>query len=177
MSEARQARSARAERIVDPAFLDGVEDLSTDEIRSRRDEARAELEFLSYLRRHIQSWQDMLQAEHDARGKPGNFRQPLAEVLSGQGQVASRGEAVRLQPPEEDIAAAEAMVNDLLGDTAFARLKELDDDTLDRGVETLHREEQWISSDRAAVIRVHDRLQEELKRRYREDPTQIPKEV
>ena len=39
------------------------------------------------------------------------------------------------------------------------------------------REERRVSSDRAAVIRVHDRLQEELKRRYRDDPSQIPKEV
>jgi hypothetical protein len=177
MSEARLARSARAERIVDPAFLDGLGELSTDEIRGRRDEARAELEFLSYLRRLIQSWQDMLEAERDARGRPGNFRPPLAEVLSGQGQSASRGEAVRLQLPEEDMATAEAMVNGLLGDTAFAKLRDRDEGSLDREVETLHREEQWISSDRAAVIRVHDRLQEELKRRYREDPTQIPKEV
>jgi hypothetical protein len=177
MSEARSARSARAERIVDPAFLAGVEDLSTDEIRGRRDEAHAELEFLSYLRRLIQSWQDMLEAERDARGKPGDFRQPLAEVLSGQGQGASRGEAVRLQLAEEDMATAEAMVNGLLGDLAFARLKELDEDAIHRGIETLDREEKWISSDRAAVIRVHDRLQEELKRRYREDPTQIPTEV
>src|SRR5438046_2190281 len=105
MSQARSARSARAERIVDPSFLEGVADLPTDEVRARRDEARAELEFLSYLRRLIQSWQDMLEAERDARGKPGNFRQPLAEVLSGQGQSASRGEAVRLQLPEEDMAS------------------------------------------------------------------------
>jgi RsiG-like len=177
MSAARSTRSERADRIVEPAFIDGLEDLSTDEIRARRDEARAELESLSYLRRHMQSWQDMLQAERSARGKPGNFRQPLAEVLSGHGQVASRGEAVRLQPTDEDIAAAEALVDDLLGGAAFARLKDLDEESLDRGIETLDGEERRVSSDRAAVIRVHDRLQEELKHRYRDDPTQIPKEV
>src|SRR4029077_6364729 len=80
MSAARSTRSERADRIVDPGFGEGLEDMSTDEIRGRRDEARAELESLSYLRRHMQSWQDMLQAERSARGKPGNFRQPLAEV-------------------------------------------------------------------------------------------------
>src|SRR5205823_13738780 len=109
------ARSARADRVVDPGFVDGLEDLSTDEIRARRDEARAELESLSYLRRHMQSWQDMLQAERSDRGKPGNFCQPLAEVLSGHGQAASRGEAVRLQPPQEAMAAAEALADGLPG--------------------------------------------------------------
>jgi hypothetical protein len=177
MSAERSTRSERADRIVDPGFLDGIEDLSTDEIRAKRDEARAELESLSYLRRHIQSWQDMLQAERSDRGKPGNFHQPLAEVLSGHGQVASRGEAVRLQPPEEDIAAAEALVDEMLGAAAFARLKDLDEESLDSGIQTLDAEEHRVSADRAAVIRVHDRLQEELKRRYRDDPTQIPNEV
>jgi len=177
MSAERSTRSERADRIVDPGFLDGLEDLSTDEIRAKRDEARAELESLSYLRRHIQSWQDMLQAERSDRGKPGNFHQPLAEVLSGHGQVASRGEDVRLQPPEEDIAAAEALVDEMLGAAAFARLKDLDEESLDSGIQTLDAEEHRVSADWAAVIRVHDRLQEELKRRYRDDPTQIPNEV
>src|SRR5438094_83587 len=169
MSADRSTRSARAERLVHPSFLDGLEGLTTDEIRARRDEARAEREFLSYLRRLIQS-------EQGARGRPGNFRQPLAEVLSGQSQGGGRGEAVRLQLPEDDMAAAEGLVNDLLGGIAFTRLKELDEAALDSGIETLHREEVNVSSDRAAVIRVEDRLQEELKRRYREDPTQIPEE-
>ena len=177
MSADRSTRSARAERLVHPSFLDGLEGLTTDEIRARRDEARAEREFLSYLRRLIQSWQDMLESEQGARGRPGNFRQPLAEVLSGQSQGGGRGEAVRLQLPEDDMAAAEGLVNDLLGGIAFTRLKELDEAALDSGIETLHREEASVSSDRAAVIRVEDRLQEELKRRYREDPTQIPQEV
>src|SRR5207302_8734695 len=113
----------------------------------RRDERRAELESRLYVRGHIQPWQDMLQAERSDRGKPGNFRRPLAGVRSGHGQVASRGEAVRLQPAEEDIAAAEALVDDLLGGAAFARLKDLDEDSLDRGIETLDGEERRVSSD------------------------------
>lgn len=177
MSADRSTRSARAERLVDPAFLDGLDGLSTDEIRARRDEARAEREFLSYLRRLIQSWQDMLVSEQGARGRPGDFRTPLAEVLSGQTQGGGRGEAVRLQLPENDMAVAEGLVNDLLGGIAFTRLKELDEEALDSGIDTLRVEETRVSSDRAAVIRVEDRLQEELKRRYRDDPTQIPQEV
>jgi len=40
-------------------------------------------------------------------------------------------------------------------------------------LEKLEREERSISDARASVIGVHDRLQQELKRRYREDPTLI----
>jgi len=170
-------RSARAARVLDHDFASDLANLSTDEIRGRRDEARAEREYLSYLRRLIQSRQDMLTAEREARGRPGQFRAPLAEVLSGQGHTGSRGEAVHLQLPPEDMAAADARVSEILADEAFANPKELADEQLDAMVATLHQEEQAVSSDRGAVIRAHDKLQEELKRRYREDPSQIPQEV
>ena len=41
----------------------------------------------------------------------------------------------------------------------------------------LEHEERAISDARAAVIKVHDRLQSELMRRYREDPSLITNEV
>jgi len=177
MTEQRQSRSDRTTRIVDPAFASALDELPTDEIRARRDEARAERDYLSYLRRLIQSRQDMLTAEREARGRPGQFRAPLAEVLSGQGHTDSRGEAVHLQLPPEDMAAADARVSEILAEDAFANPKELSDEQLDTMVATLHDEEQAVSSDRGAVIRAHDKFQEELKRRYREDPSQIPQEV
>ena len=170
-------RSARAARVLDQDFASDLTSVSTDEVRARRDEARAERDYLSYLRRLIQSRQDMLAAEREARGRPGQFRAPLAEVLSGQGHADSRGEAVHLQLPPEDMAAADARVSEILAEDAFANPKELSDEQLDTMVATLHDEEQAVSADRGAVIRAHDKLQEELKRRYREDPSQIPQEV
>jgi len=170
-------RSARAARVLDHDFASDLTNLSTDEIRARRDEARAERDYVSYLRRLIQSRQDMLTAEREARGRPGQFRAPLAEVLSGEGNSDSRGEAVHLQLPPEDMAAADARVSEILAEEAFANPKELTDEQLDGMVAMLHEEEQAVSSDRAGVIRALDKLQEELKRRYREDPSQIPQEV
>ena len=177
MSDDRSTRSDRTARILAREFTSDLQGMGTDEIRARRDEARAERDSLSYLRRLIQSRQDMLSAEREARGRPGQFRAPLAEVLSGQGHADSRGEAVHLQLPPEDMAAADARVSEILADEAFANPKELTDEQLDEMVATLHEEEQAVSSDRGAVIRAHDKLQEELKRRYREDPSQIPQEV
>jgi hypothetical protein len=177
MSDDQPNRSDRTDRILARDFTADLQDMATDDIRARRDDARAELDYLSYLRRLIQSRQDMLTAEREARGRPGQFRAPLAEVLSGQGHQSSRGEAVHLQLPPDDMAAADARVSDILAEDAFANPKELTDEQIDTMVATLHHEEQAVSSDRGAVIRAHDKLQEELKRRYREDPSQIPQEV
>ena len=174
MSTAKSTRSARAERIIAPEFVAGVEQLSIDEIRARRDEARAEREYLSYLRRLLQSWEDMLAAEKQNRGQPGNFHQPLAEVLSGSLQGGSRGEAVSLSLPEEDMAEADAQLGEVLGELAFALPKTLSEEQMEQGMEALREEERAVSADRAKVIRAHDRLQDELKDRYREDPKQIP---
>ena len=174
MSSTKSTRSARAERIMAPEFVAGIEQLSIDEIRGRRDEARAEREYLSYLRRLLQSWEDMLAAEKQNRGEPGNFHQPLAEVLSGSLQGASRGEAVSLSLPEEDMAEADEQLGMVLGDLAFALPKTLTLEQMEQGMAALREEERAVSADRAAVIRAHDRLQDELKDRYREDPKQIP---
>ena len=174
MSIARSTRSARAERIIVPEFVAGIDQLSIEEIRGRRDEARAEREYLSYLRRLLQSWEDMLAAEKQNRGEPGNFHQPLAEVLSGSLQGGSRGEAVSLSLPEEDMAEADAQLGKVLGELAFALPKTLSPEQMEQGMEALREEERAVSADRAAVIRAHDRLQDELKDRYREDPKQIP---
>ena len=49
----------------------------------------------------------------------------------------------------------------------------LDDANLASAVDLLASEEREVSSARGDVIRVLDTLQDELKRRYREDPTLV----
>jgi hypothetical protein len=47
---------------------------------------------------------------------------------------------------------------------------------LAEAIEALEREEHAVSAERAAVLAVHDRLQDELKRRFREDPGSVTRE-
>ena len=49
----------------------------------------------------------------------------------------------------------------------------MDDASLGSAVELLATEEREVSTARSDVIRVLDTLQDELKRRYREDPTLV----
>jgi hypothetical protein len=62
----------RIDRVRDPAFVEGLGDLSLDDLRERRDECMAEREYLSLLRRLLQGRAEILQAELEGRGEGGD---------------------------------------------------------------------------------------------------------
>ncbi len=173
---ARPARIERTARVLDPSFVEAVEGMSTDEVRGRRDEALAERDYQSYLRRLIQARQDLLEQEQARRiegSEPRALVDRLIAVLALGPQGGSRGEALRLQVPPADIASAERQMRRLLGDADFAEPENMSDEALTRALEALRGAERDVSEDRSLVFRVHDLLQGELKRRYRLDPSQI----
>jgi hypothetical protein len=173
--------SSRTAAVLDPVFLDGLSELATDEVRSRRDESLAEREFLSYLRRLLQVRQDVLAAEQIRRGS-GEEPEPLVDRLTavlskGSRPNGTRGEAIRTLLSEADIEEAERQADAMITGVNLADVDALGREELERAVGALATAERAVSSRRAAVMRVHDRLQEELKRRYRDDPTEIPTSV
>jgi hypothetical protein len=167
----------RIARVLDPAFCQDLQDLSTEELRRRRDETLAERDYLSYLRRLIQTRQDLLTYERSRRtagADPKPLMDRLIAVLAEGPQGGSRGEALRLQIRPEDIERAEARMAQTLGGLNLAEPVALSDEELERALTLLEETERAVSGDRKAVFRVHDQLQEELKRRYRTDPSAIP---
>lgn len=166
----------RIDRILRPDFADGLPELSLDELRSRRDECLAEREYLSLLRRLVQGRAEILKAEVERRGGSDD-QAPLVDrlstILAAEGQGPSRGEAVKVGVPEEEMLLARRRVERLVTDTGLSDPGALDDDRLARAVDALAGEEREVSGERAAVIGVLDRLQDELKRRYKEDPSRV----
>jgi hypothetical protein len=69
--------------------------------------------------------------------------------------------------------AARRRVERLVADAGLSDPTALSDAELEQAVATLEAEEREVSRQRAAVIAVLDTLQEELKRRYREDLSQV----
>jgi hypothetical protein len=165
----------RIDRIRDAGYLDGLHDLGLDELRERRDECLAEREYLSLLRRLVQGRAEILQAELEGRGEGGDrasLVDRLATILAGdEHQGPSRGEAVRVGVPDEELLLARRRIERLVADSGISDPTELDDERLAAAVERLTAEEHEVSSARADVIDVLDRLQGELKRRYKDDPT------
>jgi hypothetical protein len=166
----------RIDHIRSPGFVEALGDLSLDELRQRRDDCLAEREYLSLLRRLVQGRAEILKAEVERRGA-GDDQVPLvdrlAEILSGEPHGPARGEAVRISLPEEEMLLARRRVERLVADTGLSDPGSLDDERLSGAVEVLASEEREVSVARSDVLVVLDALQDELKRRYKDDPSLV----
>ena len=166
----------RIDRILDPSYVGGLQGLSLDDLRTRRDEVLAEREYLSLLRRLVQGRAEILKAELDRRGGLAQD-EPLVErlstILASEGHTPSRGEAVRVGVPEEEMLLARRRVERLVADAGLSDPGALDDDQLARAADALATEEHEVSQSRTQVLDVLDRLQDELKRRYKDDPSLV----
>lgn len=167
-------RNRRIDRVVDPAFVQGLGDLSLEELRERRDEAMAEREYLSLLRRLLQGRAEILQAEHEGRERDGDAAplvDRLASILAADEATESRGEVVRIVVPEDEMLLARRSVERLAADAGISDPTTLSDRDLDAAIDALVTEEHAVSAARRAVIAALDAVLDELKRRYRDDPT------
>lgn len=175
MSE--QDGKRRIDRIVRPDFVEGLDALPLEEVRRRRDDCLAEREYLSLLRRLVQGRAEILRAEVERRGgasQEGDLVERLAHILSNEPQGPSRGEAVKVGLlPEEETLLARRRIERLVADSGLSDPTALDDPQLIEAVERLSGEEREVSSARAGVIEALDVLQDELKRRYRDDPSLV----
>jgi anti-sigma-K factor RsiG len=174
---ADETGNRRIDRIKRADYAQGLEELSLDDVRDRRDECRAELEYLSLLRRLVQGRAEILKAEVERRRDPqdsGSLVDRLAEILApDEGHVSSRGAAVQVGVPDDELAIARRRVERLVADAGISDPGSLPDDSLATAVDLLFTEERSVSADRAQVIAVLEAVQDELKRRYKEDVSQV----
>ena len=174
---ADETGNRRIDRIKRADYAQGLEELSLDDVRERRDECRAELEYLSLLRRLVQGRAEILKAEVERRRDPqdsGSLVDRLAEILApDESHVSSRGAAVQVGVPDDELAIARRRVERLVADAGISDPGSLPDDSLATAVDLLFSEERSVSADRAQVITVLEAVQDELKRRYKEDVSQV----
>lgn len=166
----------RIDRISKPEYVEGLEELDLAELRERRDGCREELEHLSMLRRYVQGRAEILKGELDRRsgGGNGSLLDNLAEILASDERTgSSRGGAIRLHVPDDEMLLARRRVERLVAESGLTDPTSLSDTDIEQGVAELAVEERAVSSDRAEVIRVLDLLQDELKRRFKEDPASV----
>lgn len=159
----------RVDRVLAAGFAEGLSELDMDELRGRRDLARAEREYLSLVRRLLQGRRDILHAELERRrsgGPAGELVERLSAILADT-PGPSRGEAFSMAIPEEELTLARRRVELLLADASLSDLESLSDDDLQSAVTRIEGEERGISETRAKVLGVHDSLQDEMKERFR----------
>ena len=176
MTESRR----RIDRIQDPAFLDGLGELPTDELRARRamcDDLDVEL---SYYRRMLHGRMDLLAFE--ARRRAGEEEQTLLEALP---QILAQGaytpqpglpeRAIPIEIPDVPTRGRRLVDHALQGDF-LVRLPSMSDEDIHEAQAFLEQVEAEVSQQRRVVHQALDRLQEELTRRYREglaDPGEL----
>lgn len=176
--EQTHPENRRIDRIRDAGFIEGLAELNLDDLRVRRDECLAEREYLSLLRRLVQGRAEILAAELETRGSDDGSRASLIDrlstILSGEEpNEVSRGEAVRVGVPEDELLLARRRIERLAADAGISDPTALDDERLAAAVELLTAEEHEVSAARLDVIGVLDTVQDELKRRYKQDPSLV----
>jgi len=154
----------RSARVLDPAFVDGLDDRDDAALRSMRDEC-VELETeVSYVRRLTQARIDILEAEVDRRasgGSLGDLIERLPQILADSGPRGNPASS-RLpmqMAPEQDSEWAPALAQ---FDGVLANLPSLTDDALTEAISGLRALEREVSDERHSLFGVIDRIDQAL---------------
>jgi hypothetical protein len=168
MTDVRPGGSRRIDRILAPAFLDGLQMLTPDQLRTRRRDAELEEADLSYLRRLLHGRIDLVRAEQARRtGDGAPIVESLPEILAEQRRSSRALDRVRhLVTEPARVDRRRRRVERLVSDVDLSDVAARTDDELARVLRTYQDEERQVSDVRAAVQEVLDTVAAELARRY-----------
>jgi len=165
----------RLERVLDDGFIQGLDAMSTDELRARRADVQAEEEAVSYVRRLLQGRLDILRAELVRRTDEGDRNAAdllgrLSSVLAddatgGRDQLAAR--ATRLRVPE-GIDGYTDRLDEVLDVSALEELGGRTVETLQAFIDRLTDHERELSQLRQQLFVRIDALRAELAGRYKD---------
>lgn len=165
------------DRILSPAYVEGLAALSMPDLRARRAECEEEEALLSYERRLLHARLDILSAEQARRAGGGggpSLVSRLAEILADEPRQ-SRGAFSRdVATPSFD--QPRRRVEKLVSDDTLATLAEIPDDRVAAIAASLVSTEAEVSEQRRAVQGVLDALTQEVMRRYKSgeaDPSDV----
>ena len=160
----------RIDRILDPEYLEDVESMDLAELRSRRDLAQTVEKELSYFRRLLQGRLDLLAFEQRRRrgDETRSLIEALPEILTSgvrSGQDLS-GRYLSTDLPDMP-AKGRRHIDRVLGNDLMMRLGGIDEVELGEATSELADLETEVSGLRKQVQSVVDRLQDEVKDRYK----------
>jgi hypothetical protein len=154
----------RSAHVLDPAYVDGLDDRSIEELRAKHAEC-VELETeVSYVRRLTQARIDILEAEVQRRstgGSLGDLIDKLPQILSDDGPRGNPASShLPLQmAPEQDSEWAPALER---FDGVIANLPTLGDAELEEAIGGLRALEREVSDQRRELFAVIDRIDSSL---------------
>lgn len=170
MIEVRPGGRRRIDRVLDPAYVDGIAGRPLADVRELRDEAAQEETDLSYLRRLLHGRIDIVRAEQERRANGDDTKvvERLAAILSANalGPATGSGRHSTLEPSRAE--AHRRHVEALVSDVDLSDVTSLPDERLDHALRTYLAEEASVSTRRREVQHVMDLLNEEIAGRYRQ---------
>lgn len=161
----------RLDRVLDPAYLEGLSDRPVDEVASMQTEC-VELETeASFVRRLAQARIDILEAERRRREDGGSLDEliaGLAGILADEGPRPSPAQAhlPQVLHPSPEIEWTRGLER-LVGDATLVRLPDLPDEELTQAEEGLRELETEVSTVRHRLHEVLHALEMELAARIR----------
>jgi hypothetical protein len=166
MSEPMPGGRRRVDRVLGEGFLDGLGEMTLQEVRQRRFDAEQEDADLSYIRRLLQGRMDIIRAEQQRRATASGDADPvvdqLAQVLGGGGRPSPHG-----------LAENRRRVEQIVSDPALSNVGAMSDAQLAAGYEELVGFERTVSGIRHRVQQVMDQLTAEITRRYRDGEASV----
>ncbi|MGH3669601.1 MAG: aerial mycelium formation protein [Pseudonocardiaceae bacterium] len=168
MIEVRPGGRRRIDRVLDPRYLAGLDELELAEVRALRDDAAQEETDLSYLRRLLHARIDIVRAEQRRRRDGGGapIVDELARILAvnAVGPATGSGRHQMLQPTRAE--AHRRHVEALVADVDLSDVGSLSEATLEDALQAYSREETSVSQRRREVQQVVDSLNAEIGSRY-----------
>ncbi len=170
MTKPMQGGRRRVDRVLDPEFVEGVEELTMPEVRERRADADQEETDLSHNRSKLIARIDLLRAEQARRDgtMEGSIIDALPQILAGPGQRSTHGSGRHMHTEPSRLDEHRRREEAIIADTELSDVSHLSDDELTAGIQALLDTEHEVSEVRRDVQHVVDFFQAEIGRRYRE---------
>lgn len=167
------------ERILDPAYLEGLAEQPLEQLRSMRDECKEAETEISFERRLAQARIDILSAELDRRAGGGDddLMSKLPQILATESRTET-GLPLPSRAPDFSIPRnadiPRRRIEEIVGEQTLSRLPSLPTEELRGILASLGDHEKSLSARRKGIQEVMDTVQAEIVRRYvsgEADPT------
>lgn len=167
--------SDRLDRVLAANYVEGLGDLSLDEVRARRGECQEVELGLSYARRIVQGRLDIIHAELEQR-RSGEGRSEASdivdrlkegEMLGDQTRPAGFGRLPTLMAPDAASDEFSSEIDEVADADSLANLPELSDEVVGKLADQLTALERSLSDRRRGVFDRIDAFQAEIVRRYK----------
>ena len=175
MSEPIPGGRRRVDRVLGEGFLEGLSELSLQELRERRHDAEQEDADLSYIRRLLQGRLDIIRAEIERREQATGQKvvDRLGEVLANEGPRSNHGSGRFLTVEPTRVAESRRQVEQIIADPHLSALDSLNDVEISETYDEIAQHEREVSDLRRRVQQAMDTLTAEVARRYRDGSASV----